>query len=314
MRHGRAKQARKTLQFFERTVGIRSPYHILLDGTFIVAVIKYKVPLADRLDTLLQHSAVSLYVCASTVTELHTLLSSASTKNNTTDHAEIFRQAIEWCSTNCQLIHTTEPSDVAATATTTRTRVANNTNLSTAAADIRNLVVSANTATTSQTTTATTESAVSNTNSSSSGPQHHHRRYFCASQDEDLLDACRHAATVPLIRLARGSVLLLEQPSKFASRADTHKEKTKWKSGTVSTAEQQLVDLVVQQQKEQQRKNKTNTTKDNAMRSVRKPKKAKGPNPLSCKKRVSSEQTSSTKRKRQRKTTTTSNASASVQE
>lgn len=287
MRHGRAKQARRTLHFFERTVGVRPPYHVVLDGTFVVAVIKYKVPVQDRLDKLLQHgSTFTLYVCASTVAELTTLLEQCT---NAPGQADVFRQAIQWCSQHCTRI---EPADYPAESSS---RTGKKCILSSAAADILKLVLVA--ANKNNSGDSTISHAESSTN-------HHQqtRQYFCASQDEELLDACRHAATIPLIRLARGSVLLLEQPSKFSSQADTRNEKTKWKSGVVSTGEQQLVELVVKQQK-QERKNEHTATVAQQER-MRKPKKAKGPNPLSCKKRSTEQTTASTnRRKRPRKAT-----------
>ena len=69
MRHTRSKQIRKTLQFYERlipgfprtvtsvaasaNVSNSTPYHILLDGTFIVHSFKYHVPFVERIHKLL---------------------------------------------------------------------------------------------------------------------------------------------------------------------------------------------------------------------------------------------------------------------
>lgn len=43
MRHGRAKAARKTLRFFQLHAGIKPPYNVLLDGTFLAAAVRQKV-------------------------------------------------------------------------------------------------------------------------------------------------------------------------------------------------------------------------------------------------------------------------------
>jgi hypothetical protein len=45
MRHGRVKAARKTLRFFQLHAGIKPPYNVLLDGTFLVAAVRQKVNL-----------------------------------------------------------------------------------------------------------------------------------------------------------------------------------------------------------------------------------------------------------------------------
>ena len=81
MRHGRAKAARKTLQFFRLSVGIVAPYQVILDGTFLVAMLSQKVPLRDRLDRTLQHQAYTLLVTRTSLRELETL--SKQTEVNT---------------------------------------------------------------------------------------------------------------------------------------------------------------------------------------------------------------------------------------
>ena len=44
MRHGRAKASRRTLQFYRiNAPHLKSPYKILLDGTFLVASVRNKV-------------------------------------------------------------------------------------------------------------------------------------------------------------------------------------------------------------------------------------------------------------------------------
>jgi len=102
MRHGRAKAARRTLQFCERTQAIRPPYHILLDGTFCVAVVQYKVPLLERLDRLLQHAAVVLSITASSLEELERLQTELT--NVQKDKKSLLEQARQWAKENCQHI------------------------------------------------------------------------------------------------------------------------------------------------------------------------------------------------------------------
>ena len=90
MRYGRAKHARKTLQFFQRSLGLTAPYHIILDGTFLVAMLTQKVPLRDRLDRTLQHGKFTLYVTRSALKELEKLADLAP------QNKEIFQQARQW--------------------------------------------------------------------------------------------------------------------------------------------------------------------------------------------------------------------------
>lgn len=96
-----------------------------------------------------------------------------------------------------------------------------------------------------------------------------------ASQDEELLNALRGATGIPIIRLARGSVLLLEQPSKSTTSKALKDEKKKWIA--LSEPESLLVKTVIDHERKQ-----SDTPAQSTMRRKRK---AKGPNPLSCKKK-----------------------------
>ena len=109
---------------------------------------------------------------------------------------------------------------------------------------------------------------------------------------EELLDLVRQTGSVPVIRLARGSVLLLEQPSKSSCFAASQQEKKKWSiANTMNSKEKLLVDMV----KEEDRKNKRQLGREHrrkqqiaggfTQRQSRKKRKAKEPNPLSCKKK-----------------------------
>jgi len=113
-------------------------------------------------------------------------------------------------------------------------------------------------------------------------------KYFVASQDEELLDVLRGNGCVPVIRLARGSVLLLEQPSKVASVQASQEERKKWTvAGSVSEQERILVATVRDQQRQQQQQ------KAPLSMPRRQHKKAKGPNPLSCKRKKDEKTTNS---------------------
>ena len=233
MRHGRAKAARKTLQFFRLSVGISPPYQLILDGTFLVAMIAQKVPLRDRLDRTLQHQQFSLQVTRSSLDELEKLF--LANKNQS------FKEARQWGLDYSDRI--IERVDIPESAD------ANDGNLGIAGSEILNLI--------------------------QSKPQH-----FVCSQDETLLDSLRALGTTPLIRLSRG-VLLLENPSKSSVNQANYKEKAKWSiAGSIKEHERKLVDQVKQAyRQDRERVRKAVPT------HARVKHKAKGPNPLSCKKR-----------------------------
>lgn len=119
-------------------------------------------------------------------------------------------------------------------------------------------------------------------------------QYVVACQDETILDVLRNAGTVPCLRLAR-SVLLLENPSKAGQMQAGNEERKKWAvSGSVREEERLLVNVV----KEELRKEQSTQFVPTEQR--RKKRKAKEPNPLSCKK-PKKEERSDTKHKRRRK-------------
>lgn len=127
---------------------------------------------------------------------------------------------------------------------------------------------------------------------SSSSSDNHERigpAVLLATQDESLLHLGRQSGKVPVIRLARGSVLLLEQPSHVAQQAEQQAERNKWMvHGSLPEQEKILVDLVKQKERQE-------STKSAGAASGfpphgpdrRRKRKAKGPNPLSCKRKKS---------------------------
>lgn len=264
MRHGRAKAARKTLQFFKLSVGIVAPYQVLLDGTFLVAMLSQKVPLRDRLDRTLQHQAYSLIVTRSSLKELDALAKGAGE-----EQGEIFRQARQWGLDYADLILEEESS----AKTTKKSDDDGEENpLGAPGTEILHLV--------------------------RSKPQ-----YFVCSQDEVLLDVLRQTGTTPVMRLSRG-VLLLENPSKAQQTRAKHKENSKWSVSGSSKGEQER--KLVQHVKQKDREEKQEERRPG--REQRAHKKAKGPNPLSCKKKrsASSSNGDEQKRKRRRKKSSTS--------
>lgn len=256
MRHGRAKAARRTLQFFHRTQGIHSPYHILLDGTFVVAVMKYNLPLMERLDRLLQHAVVHLFMTQSSIEELEKLKEHAAADS---DNKVLLEQAHQWAIKHCHgnNILTDIPSRQDCSSSIHKSVWDK---LSTAGQDMLCLVAS-----------------------KSTREQAGKQKYFIASQDETLLDVVRNLGSVPVIRLQRGSVLLLESPSKVASQQDSREERQKWSGkGSVTEQEKKLVDCVKEQERRERRKEIDTAGGTATGSSGRRKQKAKGPNPLSA--------------------------------
>jgi U3 small nucleolar RNA-associated protein 23 len=154
MRHGRAKAARRTLQFLARTQGYKLPYNVLLDGTFCVAAMRMKIPVLDRLTRLLQQhedDKIRFYVTESTLSELKTLAEQSKKQQ------EYFQQAYAWVQDHAEAI--AKP--------TASTSDAKNVTLSETAQDIFQVLVTMD---------------------------EYSTKYFLASQDEPLLHAARNHA------------------------------------------------------------------------------------------------------------------------
>ena len=230
MRHGRAKAARRTLQFFQRTIGLKAPYHLLLDGTFVVAIVRYNLPLHDRLDRLLQHAPFQLSWTVAAREEVENLLQQAPKEKK-----ELLDRALAWAKEHCQLLEAPASSS------------SSSSGLGEAASGALALLQERN--------------------------RMGGEPLFLASQDDNLLDQARQSP-VPIIRLARGSVLLLEQPSQSIQKSASLDERAKWKLS--SSGEEKLIDLVHEERRQQ-------TTVEQP--TQRRKRKASEPNPLSCKKK-----------------------------
>jgi len=132
-------------------------------------------------------------------------------------------------------------------------------------------------------------------------------QYFVCSQDEVLLDVLRNLGTAPLMRISRG-VFLMENPSKSSQKKQKYEEGAKWTvAGTLQDQEKNLVSLVKENQRREREKSQHQSQERFDQQRPRY-KKAKGPNPLSCKKKKREDTTSKQqsdgsekKRKRRRK-------------
>jgi rRNA-processing protein FCF1 len=306
MRHGRAKQARRTLQFFRLNVGIQAPFHVVLDGCFLVAMISQKVPLKDRLSRLLQHSPCTVYVTRSALDELHHL--------HTQTQKDVFREARQWGLDECDII---EPDMIVKHKGTKKGKTSDDDDndddeqdveqddLGKAGRDILTLALQAK-----------EFSHPKQPPKQQQQQQHHHppKHYFVASQDETLLNTLRSLGTVPCIRLSRG-VLLLENPSKASQNKAAKQERIKWRRGTVGDMNPKERSFVEQIQKEdrEQRKEAHKLQQQKLLQQQqqqqpydhhyerRKSTKPRAPNPLSCKKKRTDETTTTTAKKRKRR-------------
>ena len=345
MRHGRAKQARKTLQFFQRAIGLHAPYNILLDGTFAVAMIQSKLPLNERLDRLLQHgSSYQLFMTQSSLQELETLSQHAETQEG----ENVFETAQKWAKEHCRILLDMPPApDELSQAqsrfaqhqadydhqnndehSNSRRRISQKRRKreeiewTVAQKDMLRLVTHAVVevagkkinlppkSATAETANDDGPKTTDNQKSTSSHSAQQERLFLVASQDETVLGILRYF-TIPLIRLARGSVLLLEQPSKLIQSMDRRVEQQKWtvtsaKAGAVTPQEQSLLEVMAKEQDEkerqQQEKAKTVIMGRRVSQNSNKKRKAKGPNPLSCKKKKDGDATGGKRRRKKSKT------------
>lgn len=274
MRHGRAKQARKTLEFFHRTIGLKPSYQVLLDGTFVVAFTQHNLPLQERMDRLLhvqnnQQQRLVFCTTESVLQEVQTL----AEKANDNDKKAIFQAARTWMVQNCSILKDI-PTASLDWATSSSRRGSDNyvAQLSEAGRQLLTVLTHANGI--GQVSGEHAHASTAAETRSTPAP------LLIASQDEALLHLARTSGRVPVIRLARGSVLLLEQPSHVAQTTQQHSERRKWRA-SVAPPEKALVDLV--KQKEQQGQGHVTTAAPPPHQ--RRKRKAKGPNPLSCKKK-----------------------------
>lgn len=265
MRHGRAKAARKTLQFYALNAGIQSPYKVILDGNFLVAAIRQKVPLFERLGKTLQKTDFTFYVTRSALDELASL------------PGDFFQQARQFGLDECEIIERNtipgkkkwkeegkEKDADDADKDESEEGESSSSSLGEPGDDIRHLVTDG----------------------------HNRRGYLIGTQDEALSDTLRGLPYVPQLRLSRG-VLLLEAPSAASRRQATSQERNKMVSGGgLATKEEKEMVAAVREKDRAARKRKAEDARKTAAAGGagnndydrRMKKKAKGPNPLSCRK------------------------------
>lgn len=219
------------------------------------------MPLSDRFAKTLQGEPFSFYVTRSTLSELELL---SKRKGGNSDDANVFTQARQFGLDECEII---ESDNIVPKASEKKTK-----NFSDASRDIFHLATS---------------------------ERNNRHAYFVATQDDTLADSLREMPYVPLFRLGR-AVLLLESPSSASRRYTNHTEQSKLKSaGGLMTPEERDIVNVVRKKEKQKMKDQREEEQKNLIKRSReeygvevgynpRKKKAKGPNPLSCKKKKAS--------------------------
>jgi len=325
MKHGRAKAARKTLKFFRLNHGIQAPYKLLLDGNFLVAIVRHKVPIRDRISTTIQTSDTSeqnslqFHVTRSTLKELEALKQQQSnTKKGVTDedHENVFHAAWRMGLDECTIIEDDECAISDAARKTMKKTLSKKDDrmesLDGAALSALYLLKG------EPQPQPTPTSSNHNKTSPPPMPPPNPQRFLLATQDPHLSDILRTTVPmVPILKLSRG-VMLLEIPSpaskRYAERSETQKLSCAAGNSTISQHERTIVKQIRKQtfEKEVEQKRKREVMEDHSssgrlgQQHVRRSKKAKGPNPLSCKKKKvdggGTSQTNTTGKKKRNRT------------
>jgi U3 small nucleolar RNA-associated protein 23 len=216
------------------------------------------VPLSDRFAKTLQGEQFSFYVTRTTLLELELL---SKRKGPNSENYNIFAEARQFGLDECEII---EGDKINSTTSEKKLK-----NFSDASRDIFYLATN--------------------------GGNNKHA-YFVATQDDNLADSLREMPYVPLFRLGR-AVLLLESPSSASRRYTNQTEQSKLKSagGLMTTEERDIVNVVRKKEKQKMKDIREEEQKKLIKRSREeygvevgynpRKKKAKGPNPLSCKKK-----------------------------
>ena len=216
------------------------------------------MPLSERFAKTLQGEPFSFCVTRSTLLELELL---SARKGGNSEDCNVFTEARQFGLDECEII---ESDSITSTASEKKTR-----KFSDASRDIFHL--------------ATYEG-------------NNRLAYFVATQDDTLADALRDMPYVPLFRLGR-AVLLFESPSSASRKYTNQTEQSKLKSagGLMTSEEREIVNVVKKKEKQKMKEYREEEQKKLLKRSREeygvevgynpRKKKAKGPNPLSCKKK-----------------------------
>lgn len=228
----------------------------------------HQVPLYERFAKILQNEEFSCFITRSTLVELETLSNNQKVKHADDPENDFFARARQYGLDECEIIESTSIPSLSNDATNKHKQALKQ--FSDASRDIFHLATD--------------------------GGNNKHA-YFVATQDETLSNAVREMPYVPLFRLGR-AVLLLETPSSASRRFTNNTEQSKLSSagGLMTKEERQIVKSVKKREREKQKELRVEEQKKSEKRAREeygvsvglgnpRRKKAKGPNPLSCKKR-----------------------------
>lgn len=279
MRYGRTKSNRKTLNFFNITGYIKPPYKILLDGSFLVMASRQKVPIYKCFEKLLQEREFSLHVLRSALNEL---LGSSG---------EYFRHARQFGLDECEIIESRLTSKC-------KKKTSLNEVLDCCQKDRLQDILPEEISAKMCKSTQDVYSLVIGGNSNG---------YFVATSDINLSCGLRRLSNIPLFHLSH-RMIILESPSLASRKRSLKMENIKqitagWK---VTSQEQEMIQDSRKRSRVQKLNNYTNHSN---LKQRTRCRKAKGPNPLSCKKKKLMETTSKKqiipkkiRRKRKKKT------------
>lgn len=268
MRYGRAKAARKTLRFFRINAHIKPPYKVLIDGNFLVTAVKQKVPIRERISRVLQNETFDLFTCRSNLDEL--MLKTG----------ELYQKARQLGLDECQIIETKSIPPLKSS-TTMEVKTIEQSKHTPADPSKKRKRGDDDNKSGSETQS---RDHIRRIISEVEGSVSNRRGFLVATQDENLSDELRSIPNIPLLRLSRG-VLLLEAPSAASRQRSVYEEKGKQLSGggTTTTEEKEILRRL--KDRERKKKDDDEVTRTRFHPEQRKRHKAKGPNPLSCRKK-----------------------------
>jgi len=116
------------------------------------------------------------------------------------------------------------------------------------------------------------------------GNNHNPQGYIVATQDETLSDILRSIPNVPQMHLSR-AVLMFESPSAATRRKANYRERGKQMTGGGMMTVEEREFIVKTKREERTKRREVVSGQDGGVDGVRRKRKAKGPNPLSCKKK-----------------------------
>ena len=237
MKVNRSKFIRKYLKFYRMNHGIKPPYHVILDGNFIHAALKYKLDIFARLSALLQIDVnkLKVYVSRSSIKEL-------------LEAGPVASQAYEFATSRCEIL---DYDSINKTNSTINTDTASNINNNESYDDnFLNML----------------RTCVNNKEKDAV-------HYMVATQDKKLRSRSASIPGVPTIYLNKVT-MILEAPSANSRHASTQQNDT---NNAVNNDEQELLSRLEDKKRKQDEKNGTKDTNENLQERKKKKASAPNP-------------------------------------